>query len=301
MCNRIYLALLLMFFHSFAYAQEAKVRGSFLADSVKIGEEISYTLTASYSKNLTLIFPDSTFSFTPFEFQKKKFFATKTTNGLSYDSVVYLLSTFEIDSVQKLKLPVFVVHKSDCTSIFSETDEVILKQLVRHVPDTVAAKDLPLKTNTNYLHVKWLFNYPVAIIISGILLISSIAGFFIFGKRIRKYFMLRKLNRNHQNFITKFNDTVSGLRSNFSTIKAETALVHWKYYMEGLLQTPYSKLTSKEILNHEKDEQLGEALRTIDRVIYGGISSPSQESFDGLRNYCEQQFQLKLKEVSHGG
>ena len=73
MCNRIYLALLLMFFHSLTYAQEAKVRGSFLADSVKIGEEISYTLTASYSKNLTLIFPDSTFSFTPFEFQKKKF------------------------------------------------------------------------------------------------------------------------------------------------------------------------------------------------------------------------------------
>jgi hypothetical protein len=297
--NKIFFTALLVLFSSSALAQEVNVSGSFLADSAKIGEQIPFALTARYPKNLTLIFPDSTFSFTPFEFQKKKFFATQTTNGLSYDSVVYMLSTFEIDSIQQLKLPVFVVHKKDCTSILSKVDGIILKQLVRHVPDSVAAKDLPLKTNTDYLNVRWLFNYPVAVIISGILLVLSIAGFLIFGKRVRKYFLLKKLNRNHQSFIKKFNETISEFRSNFSTVKAEKALVLWKYYMENLVQVPYSKLTSREITNHEKDEQLSSALHSIDRVIYGGIHSASEESFENLRKFCEQQFHLTLEKVKH--
>ena len=300
MCSRIFLTLTFFLFHLVSFAQEVKVTGGFVGDSIKIGEPVPFTLTARYPKNLTLVFPDSAFSFSPFEYQKKFFFTTKTTNGLSYDSVVYLLSTYEIDTVQSLKLPVFVVQKKDCTSVFSTLDEVILKQLIRHVPDSVAAKDLPLKTNTNYLNVKWLFNYPVALVISGVLLVLAIAGFLIFGKRVRKYFLLRRLNRNHQNFIMKFNETISGLQTNFSILKAEAALVLWKYYMENLVQTPYSKLTSREILDKEKNEQLGQALQAIDRVIYGGMSSTSNESFDSLRTYCEQQYQLKLEEAKNG-
>lgn len=291
---------ILVFFSSMAFGQEVEVHGSFIADSVKIGEEIPFSLTARYPKKLTVIFPDSTYSLAPFEFQKKLFFITQTTNGLSYDSVVYLLATYEIDSIQRLKLPVFVVNKKDCTAIFSNQDEVILNQLVKNVPDSVAAKDLPLRANTNYLNVKWLFNYPVALIIFGVLLVLTIVGFLIFGKRVRKYFQLRKLNRNHQNFITQFNEIISGLQSDFSTMKVETALVLWKYYMENLVQTPYSKLTSKEILNQEKNEQLGNALHTIDRVVYGGIRSPSDQSFESLRTYCEQQFQLKLEQTKNG-
>ena len=128
----------------------------------------------------------------------------------------------------------------------------------------------------------------------------AISGFLIFGKRVRKYFYVRRLNRNHQNFLTKFNDTISELTSNFSALKAEGALVLWKYYMENLVQAPYSKLTSKEILDKEKNEGLGNALHSIDRVIYGGVSSPAIESFDNLRKYCEQQFQLKLEEAKNG-
>ena len=293
-------SLILIFLNSVAFGQDVKVRGSFITDSVKIGEQIPFSLTARYPKNLTVIFPDSTFSLAPFEFQKKLFFTTQTTNGLSYDSVVYFIATYEIDSIQQLKLPVFVANKKDCTSIFSNTDEVILNQLVRNVPDSVATKDLPLKANTNYLNVKWLFNYPIALIIAGILFILTIAGFLIFGKRVTKYFLLRKLNRNHQNFITKFNEIIFGLQSDFSATKAETALVLWKYYMENLVQAPYSKLTSKEILDQEKNEQLGKALHTIDRVVYGGIPSPSEQSFESLRTYCEQQFQLKLEQTKNG-
>jgi len=296
----VFLSLTVIFLTSVAFGQELKVRGKFIADSVKIGEQIPFSLTATYPKDLTVIFPDSTYALSPFEFQKKLFFTTQTTNGLSYDSVVYLLATYEIDSIQQLKLPVFVVNKNDCTSIFSNLDEVILNQLVKNVPDTVAAKDLPLKTNTDYLNVRWLFNYPIALIISGIFLVLTIAGFLIFGKRVKKYFLLKKLNRNHQKFISKFNEIISALPSDFSVMKVETALVLWKYYMENLVEAPYSKLTSKEILAKEKNEQLGTALHTIDRVVYGGVPSPPDQSFESLRHYCEQQFQFKLEQIKNG-
>ncbi|MBK5277402.1 MAG: hypothetical protein JJE09_00920 [Bacteroidia bacterium] len=300
MRSQISISIVILLISSVAFGQDIKVRGSFMADSVKIGEQIPFSLTASYPKNLTVIFPDSTYSVSPFEFQKKKFFTTQTTDGLSYDSVVYLLATFEIDSVQQLKLPVYVVNKIDCTAVFSNLDDVILNQLVRNIPDSVAAQDLPLKTNTNYLNVKWLFNYPVALIISGGLLVLAIVGFLIFGKRVRKYFLLRKLNRNHQNFITKFSETISGLHSEFSTIKVEAALVLWKNYMENLVQTPFSKLTSKEIIRLDQNEQLGSALHSIDRAVYGGINSSSEQSLESLRLYCEQQFRIKLEETKNG-
>ncbi len=302
MRSLVFLSLICVFLCScsVAFGQDVKVSGKFIADSVKIGEQIPFTLTATYPENLTVIFPDSAYALSPFEFQKKLFFTTQTTNGLSYDSVVYLLATYEIDSVQYLRLPVFVVTKKDCTSIFSNLDEVILNQLVKHVPDTVAAKDLPLKTNTDYRSVRWLFNYPIALIVSGLLIILTIAAFLIFGKRVKKYFLLKKLSRNHQKFINKFNEMIAGLQSDFSAIKVETALVLWKYYMENLVESPYSKLTSKEILDKEKNERLGIALRTIDRVVYGGVPSPSEQSFESLRLYCEQQFQSKLEQIKNG-
>ncbi|MEK6783243.1 MAG: hypothetical protein AABY93_16200 [Bacteroidota bacterium] len=300
MFSRIFLTSTSLFLSSLVFAQEVNVNGRFTADSVKIGEPVQYTLTARYPKNLTIIFPDSTFAFEPFEFQKKRFFTTQTTDGQSYDSVVYSLSTYEIDSVQRLSIPVFIVHRKDCTAILPNDDEIVLKQLVRHIPDSVAAKDLPLKTNTNYLNVHRLFNYPIALIVSGILIVLSIACFLIFGKRVRKYFLLRKLNRNHRDFIAKFNEIVSQLQSDFSAKRAEAALVLWKYYMESLLQTPYPKLTSKEIIEFEKDGQLGDALHSIDRVIYGGVVSSAVQSFDSLRTYCDHEFQLKFEKTKNG-
>ena len=73
-----------------AVAQEStSVHGRFESDSVSIGEEVPYTLAARYSRNQQVLFPDSSFSFAPFEFSRKKYYTTKTSGTTSYDSVVY--------------------------------------------------------------------------------------------------------------------------------------------------------------------------------------------------------------------
>lgn len=278
-----------------AYGQ-VTVNGYFLSDSVKIGENIPYVLTARYPSEQNVLFPDSTFSFAPFEFQSKVYFPTRTIADLSYDSVLYNLATFEIDSIQRLGLPVFVVHPSDCTAIRSIRDSIYLQLLVAQVPDSVSAENLPLKTNTEYLNVRWIFNYPLLLIIVVALLVLLIAIWVIFGRRIRKYFMMKRLNKKHFAFLEKFGVLTSP--SDFSLQKGEAALILWKKYIEELENKPFTKYTSKEILQYENDERLGSALMLIDRMIYGGNVS-STESFVHLRSYSEQEFQKQIDKVTH--
>jgi hypothetical protein len=293
------ISLILISF-SLAQAQEVNVQGRFLADSIKIGEQIPYSLTARYPSSLNLVFPDSTFSFTPFEIQKKKYFPTISKNNVSYDSTVYFLTTFEIDSIQTLRLPIFSIHPKDCTAFYAFPDTIFLKQLIKAVPDSIAAHELPLKTNTTYQNVKWLLNYWVFIIVIGVLLISAVSVWIIFGKRIKKYFMLRRLQRKHNSFLQKFSKSTEQLRSGFTVKHAENALVVWKGYMEDLMAQPFTTATSKEILQREKDEPLGKALQSVDRMIYKANDSYSEEAIASLHQYAQQRFMNKVDEIKHG-
>ena len=283
-----------------ALAQDVvRVRGRFETDSISIGESIPYALTAHYPRTRQVFFPDSTFAFTPFEISRKKFFSTKTTGDTSYDSVVYWLTTFEIDSIQKLSLPIFVLQEKDCVAVVSAPDSVFLRYRVASVPDSVSVEKLPLKTNTAYQKVQWILNYPFFALLTGGLLVLLVLAWIIFGKRIRRYFALRKLNKSYQEFIIRFNQALERLGSESNSRKAEEALVTWKDYMEGLEQYPYTKFTSREIVKLVGDHTLDNALRAIDRSIYGGLSS-SLEPFRSLLIYSEQRFKKKEEEVRNG-
>ncbi len=281
-------------------AQEIKVQAKFGGDSVKIGKSVEFYLSARYPESLNILFPDSAFSFAPFEFQKKIYFPTKTVNGISRDSVIYLLATYEVDSVQTLKLPVFVVSPMDCTQVFSNTDTVLFQNLVKAIPDSLTTEKLPLKVNTSYLGVRWQLNYILLAIGGGILLIALILVWIFFGKRIRKYFKLKRLAKGYESFRVQFESSVEKLDRDFSPQRVETALVIWKNYLESLLAKPYTKYTSKEIRILENSEELGYALSEIDRMIYGNTKGNIHAPFTGLKTYVRQQFEKKKEEVAHG-
>jgi hypothetical protein len=292
----IFAGLLITFISS---AQEVKVKGYFSADSIKLGKPITFYLSAKYPQASNVLFPDSSFSFAPFEFQKKNFVATQTKDGFSYDSVAYTLATFEIDSIQTLKLPIFVVHPKDCTIVFSETDKVFFDKTVKNLPDSVQLEKVPLKTNTNYFNVSWLLNYPLLSIIIGALIVLLIVGWIIFGKRIRKYFKVKKLNKNYLSFVEQFNSSIEKAQSNFSSQSTEAALLVWKKYLEDLLDKPYTKYTTKEIREKENDSRLGESLGAVDKMIYANVQG-DKAHFMNLKNYSEDQFNKKLEEVKNG-
>jgi len=297
--KQLQLSILLTFISSVCISQEIQVKGHFEGDTVKLGQPIQFHLTATYPQSVQVLFPDSTFSFAPFEFQKKKFFTTKTENGISYDSVIYTLSTYEIDSLQRLALPVFQLQKKDCVVYYSETDTVFFKKLVNAVPDSLAINQLPLKTNTAYSPVSWLLNYPLALIIGGSLLLIAIIVWIIFGKRIRKYFTVKQLTRSHAAFINRFEQSVEKVKSSFSPELAESSVLIWKKYMEELSAKPYTKYTSREIRETENDE-LGQTLHSVDRMVYGRISPETFDSFQQLKDFTQNRFNQKIEEVKHG-
>jgi hypothetical protein len=280
-------------------AQDIKVQGGFLSDSLKVGEETAFYLSARYPAERNVLFPDSSFSFFPFEYQRKKYFPTRTRDGISYDSAVFYLTTFELDRSQFLSLPVYLVNVSDCTVYASTQDSIRLIHLVKNLPDTVSVQNLPLQANTDYHKVNFQFNYLIAGIALILLCIIAVIVWIIFGKRIASYFKAKKLLKRHREFVAAYNKVTGQLQKAFSSATTEAAVSLWKKYMEQLEARPYTKLTTRETLMLQKDELLGRNLHNIDMAIYGNATSVS-DSLAYLKKVADQRFTKKLEEVKHG-
>jgi hypothetical protein len=280
-------------------AQEIKVKAKFEGDSVKIGTPLAFHLSAHHPAKLNILFPDSSFAYGSFEFQRKIYYPTKTENGISKDSVTYIFTSYEVDSIQTLKLPVFVVNASDCTQMFSNEDTVFFQQLVKSIPASLTPEKLPLKVKLDYLNVSWQLNYFIVGIVTGILLLTLILVWVFFGKKIKKYFRLKKLMKGYEAFLIQFDNSVDKLSNEFSSQKAEQSLTLWKKYLESLLSKPYTKYTSKEIRAVENSDELGVTLAAIDRMIYGN-QSDNISPFYKLKEYVHQQFERKKAEVVNG-
>lgn len=280
-------------------AQEVRVRGGFLSDSLKIGEETAYYLSAHYPRTLTVLFPDSTHSFAPFEYERREYFTTKTTGEVSADSTIYYVTTFDVGRVQRLSLPVYVVQAQDCTIVDSPIDSVLITQLVAHVPDSVAAPNLPLKVNTAYQNVSYNVNLWLIIIAVGSVLALAALSWIIFGKKIRRYFKARKLAKNHDAFVHAYDSFLRDLHTAFSAPKTESALVTWKKYMEQLESRPYTKLTTRETAKLVKEPALRDDLSAIDKAIYGHDTAVVH-SLENLKAFANRQFTRRMKEVQHG-
>ena len=282
-----------------ASAQDFRVNGAFLSDSLKIGEQTAFYLAIHYPQDQTILFPDSTFNFFPFEYQHKRYYPTETNHGVSVDSVVFYLTTFEVDRAQYLNLPVFVVQEQDCTVMRSMVDSVLISQMVAAVPDSISIDKLPLKMNTAYQRVFFQFNFWMMAIILAVLALVGVVVWVFFGKNITKYFKAKRLVRNHTQFVAAYNSLLGQLQATFSPNTAESALSTWKKYLEQLESKPFTKLTTRETLRLLRDEQLAVGLRTVDRAIYGHDTQVI-ESLENLKHFANRRFSEKMDQVRHG-
>ncbi|MBX2898275.1 MAG: hypothetical protein KF775_01420 [Cyclobacteriaceae bacterium] len=281
-----------------AHGQQVTVRAGFVQDSVQLGVPLHYYLVATYPSHYQVVFPDSTFQFTPFEFSSKKYFPTHTTEGISYDSAVYSLVSFEIDPVQTLALPVFQVQKKDSLVLWPASDTVFFSALIGPMPDTLSINQLPLKSNTEYLNVRWIFNYPIVLIGIAVLLIAAVCVWIIFGKRIRNYFKVKQLTKKHLAFLNQFTQSVNQLEKDFSIKVAEQTTLIWKNYMEHLCRIPFTKYTTFELKKSGLPATTVRSLVEIDRMVYGGFAPASLASFQQLKEEAESAYQQALAETT---
>lgn len=286
-------AVICVFAGHLSVAQQPK--GHFLSDSVKIGSPLVYSLSIRHSGKDEIIFPDKTYNFSPFELISKKYFPTHTDKNGSIDSVVYTLMSFEVDKVQRLSLPVYRITPKDCTALYTRPDSVIFHEMITGPPDT-----LSLKANTRYRAVKPEINY--AYLILSILGLGVLTGllYLAFGKRIRKQFRLYQMGRRHTDFLQAIEKFNAGKFEGSPTQMMEKIVVTWKKYIETLEDKPYSTYTTKEISDSIPDKPLAEALKDIDRTIYGGQSfDPNTRSVYTLQHFAVQLYIQRRKELQN--
>jgi hypothetical protein len=295
-------ACILLFFQLAVRAQDTQVavRAGFIEDSLRVGDPVRFYLTARYAQGLQVLFPDTTFAYAPFELDHRTYTPTDTRDGMSYDSVVYHVTTFELDERPSLSLPVYLLTPQDCTVFESPSDTIRLALSPMPGLDSIAVDKLPLRENVAYHDVPQAFNYVVALIVAGVLLLLVLLAWIFFGRRIRKYFRIRRMLKMHQQFMVAYGAAVDGVRGNFSAPSAEHVLAQWKRYMEQLEIRPYTKMTTREIQAALKDDAVTRTLKAIDGAIYGHSTQAATESLANLRDMADKRFTLKLQEVKNG-
>lgn len=293
----VWLGLLLS---GLAWAQPpVRVSGRFDKDTVKVGEPVVFTLTASYPATELLLFPDSTFAFAPFELVRKQTHPTQARDGRLFDSVEYVLRTFSLDTTQSVALPVFQVIPGDCLQHAAARDAVALSFVVRSLPDSLAPAQLPVKITAEYIPMERKFNYPLWGLVGCAALVMLGAATLFFGRPLWRYLEERKLQRRHQLFMQQFAEAQQKNQSAASPQWVEMALTVWKGYVEHLSGRPYTKLTTREVLR-QGDEELREPLMQLDRMIYSGRATTENQPFDLLRAYAERTYHQKLEALKHG-
>jgi len=279
-----------------ALSQEIVVKGGFVEDSISIGEEVHFWLRAEYPPNIQLIFPDTNYTFAPYEFLDKSFTETSLLNNLAKDSAVYSLQSFEIDPVQFLKLSAIVLTEQDSLELESNTDSIYFRELAPVVSDTTQ-----LKTNLEFQTVNRQFNFPLLWIIMGALVIVAVILVLVFGNRVRKYFRIKRMRKEYQTFVITLTDQIQTLKGEPRPDVAESALNNWKQYLERLESVPYTKLTSKEILAQDKNAELQDTLKEIDKTVYGKIEQQEiYKHFQEIEDFTQHRYSLALEEVKNG-
>lgn len=277
-------------------AQNLKIQRRLLQDTVKTGEHFRYVLKVDYPMNTELFFPDSSDKkvFEPLVLIDRIYAPTVSKDSMSTDSVIYKFACFfEDDSVQEIRLPVYVFQDGDTLVADSEPISVYLEPSL-NIPVEQASKSR-LTDNSVWRKLPYRFNYPY--IIGFILLLGIIAGGILltFGSRFQRTYRLKRLRRQYERFITEYNQM---MRSEKDTTITEHGLSLWKAYLENIKNEPFTTYTSKEIAQIVPNEELNRSLKNIDRAIYGNIfDEKTDEALKILKTYASDIYDEKIKEI----
>ncbi|MCC5928507.1 MAG: hypothetical protein JJU28_04605 [Cyclobacteriaceae bacterium] len=277
-------------------AQELSVKGSFNKDSTKIGEEVVFSLSVSYPRAVDLVFPDSTFNFYPFEFLKGRYFTTRSDSLMSFDSAVYYLATYEIEPVQKLRLPVYILKGKDSLPVFTKADSVFLIEMIDELPE----EPVFLSDNT-FFKIPAQFNHPYFFIGLGIFAFITLLVILFFGKKIRVAYKRWKIRKGFEKFILMFEHHKKELLENKNSASAEKLLSIWKGYLEKLDDKPYTKMTTREICNLYPGDDLKNSLRELDKSIYSGhYNGDTMENIiNTLIGFTRERYTSLLSSLDH--
>ena len=255
------LILICILFTNKIYSQEIDYNIFFKEDSVKIGDTITLISTLKYPINIEIIQPDSSYNFMPFEFIDKIVFESSSTNNLIFDSTLYFLQTFELDSIQSISLTSYIISRGDSLEILSNSDKITTISLVKEINSKT-------KKNTLFEKINSIFNSKKFLTITGVIISIIVLIYLVFRKKINKYFKIKRIKSETDYFKNEFDDILSNYQNTNDIKFLENLLLKWKRFMEKLSKKPYSSSTTSEISIFNKNAKNIKTLREIDKCIY---------------------------------
>jgi len=275
-------------------AQQITVNGYFMQDSAKLGERVGYVLKASYPESVQIIFPDSTFDFSPLVLLEKKTYISHTQDSITQDSTVYYLSNFSLDPSSYLTLPVYELARYDSIVHYPMEAELKLKLTLDSIPE-----QLVFQENNIYQPLEKSFNWIIIGIIIGVVLLLIGVLYFLFADKIQEYWKERREKRRWTQFEKRWKTQTALLSETPSIEAADEVIGLWKGYMESITKLPVREWTSSEIGERMDNLEIFKALRAIDLIIYAGESSKSEEATTYLLEVAREKYQEKQTKITH--
>jgi hypothetical protein len=277
-----------------SFAQSIQVEGYFTQDSAKLGERVGLVLKARYPESTQLIFPDSTYNFSPLVFLEKKTFISKTNEGVTLDSAIYYLSNFSLDPSVFLSLPVYELSRYDSVNYFSNEAELKLKLTLDSIPEQPVFQE-----NNVYQPLETTFNWLLgALILAGtVILLGGIT--LLFAKHIKALFQKNREKLRWIQFERKWKKLTMLLAQNPALELADEVVGLWKGYLESITDLPFQEWTSSEISEILDDKEIFQALRSIDMIIYAGKEAKTEAATNYLLQVAKSKYQEKLTRIKN--
>lgn len=278
------------FLNTALQAQSPEVEGYFLQDSAKLGERVAYILKAKYGTGHNIVFPDSTYDFTPFVLLEKKTYMSTTADGVTLDSAVYFISNFSLDPIIDFSLPIYEIFKYDSLVHRPLESSLALQLMIDPLPQELSFRD-----NNVYQPIETDFNYPllIAILVAAIVLALVIA--FFFGKKLGRQYEIWREKRKYKRFVQRWKKAESTFAERPDMDHADELLGLWKTYMEHLKAKPFREWTTLEISDFLENKDIIKDFREIEMIIYAGKSGKDlPEACQNLWNICNDTYQQKI-------
>ncbi|WP_367913800.1 hypothetical protein [Leadbetterella sp. DM7] len=241
-----------------------KPRAVFFEDSVTVGKETRMAMSYLHSSKSDIVFPDSSFDFSPFRYVSSELYETRTVEGKSLDSVIYTLVTYDLDSVLFVKP--YIRNLRTGETIYADPAKVYLKFSI--TGENI--REPRVKETVNVFRVRKEVNLPkITYYVLGFLALGFLVIAF-FGDWLRKKYRLWKFDRTHQRFLSDFRKMAMSPKSLGNN---ERALKEWKIYLEELENEPVSTMSTSELGKLYENERLESALKMFDSAIFGGVIS----------------------------
>ena len=277
-------------------AQKIEYKSYFIKENKTIGDTIYFISTINYPKNIEIIQPDSSNDYKTFEYIDKLIFPSLKIEDRILDSTIYLLRTFNTDTIQSLKLSSYIINNNDSVKITSTEDDIIISNQIKKIDQS-----LKVKYNTILSKINKLINYKYVTYIIAIILLIIGLTYILFGKKIVIFFKIHRLKKAFKSFETKFHKQQMIYKKEKSKSQVEKVLVIWKVFMEFISNKTYLSSTTKEIEKFNNNKKIISSLKEFDKNIY----SPNKnilksKDINNLFNEAKHNFNVKLKNIKNG-